>query len=132
MFRANGIAGEQATEVDDVQPIVEVVPVGLQAHLHTIRAVDLEPCGRAYSELRTNAATLEIDSADDSRSVLCESIGLLSCELKRKPGAIACSRGDPETPRKLITKTRSDRVALVLGDWEATTGLRYRRACIVA
>src|ERR1700757_1605303 len=84
--RADGIAGEEASEVNHVEAVVEVAPIGLQGDLDTIARVECRSERCVDGKLRADATAFEVDAADDSRPVLCKRFGFAASEFERKTG----------------------------------------------
>ena len=112
--RADRVAGEKATEVDDVENVGEVLSVNLQTNIHSIRFVKIRTRRSIDLEGGVYAAAIEVDSIEYLLAVLCEDCVRVTIKLKRKPAVILYSAGNPEPWLYLIANSAANGVALVL------------------
>jgi hypothetical protein len=67
--RADGVAGEKASEVDDVENVVEVLGVDLEASIDAVRFVDIGAGGSVDLKRGIDASTGKVDAIDDLLTV---------------------------------------------------------------
>src|ERR1700727_779140 len=113
--RTDGIAGEEAAEIDEVEGVGEVLPIDLELHGHALGLVDIDPRRRTEQQGGVDAPAGEINTVDHLLAVLLQRGLLVTVELKRKPAAVLNSAGHPETWMHLIDPTRKQSITLVLG-----------------
>ena len=67
---SDGVAGEQASEIDHVENVVQVLAVGLEAHGYAVRLIDFGSRGGIGLKRGQDAPAVEVDSADDLGAIL--------------------------------------------------------------
>ena len=130
--RPDGVAGEQAAKVDDVEDVVEVLSVNLKPHIQAFGFVDVGAGRRVDLKTRIDAATREVDAAEDLRPIFGQNRGRVAVELERQAGVVLNSAGDPEARHDLIAQAAANGVALVLGIGEVSGELRFRGRGVIA
>src|SRR5271166_4205736 len=112
--RADGIAGEKAAEVEDVQAVVQVLAVGLKVESEFVGLIKLSAEGGVDGEGGLDVSAREVDAIDDRLAVLGQRLLVGSGEIKGQATAIFGAGGNPHTRNQLITKAGADGVALIL------------------
>src|ERR1700735_77414 len=59
---SDGVAGEKTAEVDEVQHIIEVLPIGLNPHVQTLGLVNIRARRRIHLKGRKDTAAVEVDA----------------------------------------------------------------------
>jgi hypothetical protein len=108
------IAGKQSAKVDEVETVVEVLPVHLKAHGRFFGLINVHPRGRIYGQHGPGASASEVDAAYYQWTVLGQRICFGSLIFERQSRTVLRTRGEPETWQDLLLKTGPKRIALVL------------------
>jgi hypothetical protein len=83
--RSDGIAGEQAAKIDDVQDVVQILAVGLEAHLHAVGFVQVGAGRSVGLECGVDAAAGEVDAIEDLLAVLRSTVSGSPSKSKGRP-----------------------------------------------
>jgi hypothetical protein len=81
----NGIAGEETAEVDNVETVVQIVTVGLKTCGDSVALVYICSKRGLNGQRGVDTATVEVETVDDGRPVLGESIRLLTVNSNGRP-----------------------------------------------
>ena len=93
----DGITGKQTAEVDYVESVVDVLHVGLEAHLESVGAPDIGAERRVDRERWAHAAFVEVDAINNGLTVLRKGILFGAGELERKAGAVLRADSRPRS-----------------------------------
>src|ERR1700685_1404032 len=128
---ANGVAGEEAAEVDDVKNIIKVLSVVLECDNHVVGLVNI--CARRGIDLERgiDSASGKVDAIQDLLAVFREHRGRIAVELEGEPGGVLNSARDPESRGELVANASTNRVALILRIGEMAAELRFRLGGVV-
>jgi len=85
-WRADGVAGEKAAKIEDLERVVEVFAVGLDSGGESLGMVESCSCGCVEEKSWKDAAAIEIKTAQDSWTVLGENGGWIPLELEGEAG----------------------------------------------
>src|SRR5271154_3587454 len=69
--RANRVAGEQSSEVDEFERITDVRDIALKPHVEFFALVHISPHRKILREVRANAVAIEIEVIDHHLAVFC-------------------------------------------------------------
>ena len=72
------VAGEETTEVDHIEPVVEVIAVGLKASVDFIAFVDIHTQRGLDGQGGIDAPAVEVEPVDYSGAVLSKSVCLIA------------------------------------------------------
>src|SRR5882724_10220801 len=117
--RANGIAGEEASKVDNVEAIVQVGDVSLKAHFEFFSFPDVGTDGSVDGKQRLDAANIKVDAVDYFLTILIDGVLLVSRKFKGQAGAVFRAKSDGNTIGQFITESRADGMTLVLRNPES-------------
>src|SRR5262245_39874288 len=113
-WRRQSRTGEDAGEVDDVQPIHQIEHVDLHAKAAIVTLVEAHADRRIEREIGLHASLLEVHAPDNTRTVLGDRIDGVALELNGKAAAVRCRERKPQSRRHIIAGASSHRVALIL------------------
>src|SRR5580704_8411331 len=85
---SDGVAGKEAAEVDDVEAVVDVLHVGLDAHLQFFGAPEIGAEGGINRQGGAHAALGKVHAIHNLLAVLRQGVLLGASELKRKSAAV--------------------------------------------
>lgn len=111
---ADGVAGEQTTEVDDVQDVGEILSVDLKEHMQTVRLVNIRARRRIDLQGRVDTSAVKINPIQHLLAVFSQHRGRIAIELEWESGVVLNSPRDPEARCDLVTKASAHGVALIL------------------
>jgi hypothetical protein len=111
---ADGVAGEQASEVDHVENVGEVLSVDLKQHVYAIGLVNVRAGGGTDLKARIDAAAGKVDAVQDLLAVFGEDRSRVAVEFEGKAGVVLNSACDPKARFHLIADTSANGVALIL------------------
>ena len=104
--RADGVAGEQAAEIDELQHVGKILPVRLQANVQSLGPVHFAARGRADHQGRVNPAARKINAIEDCLAVFRQHLRRVSVKFEREAGTVLNSAGDPQARFQLISPAR--------------------------
>ncbi len=112
--RADGVAGEEAAEIDDVQAIVQVLAVGLKVEGQFVGLIKLSAERGVDSEGGLDASAVDVDAVDDGLAILGQRLLVGAIKIKGQATAIFGAGGNPHTRSELIANAGTGGVALIL------------------
>ena len=131
---SDGVAGEKTAEIEDVQHIVEVLPIGLNPYVQTLGLVNIRPRRRIHLKCRKDAATVEVDAVHHLLAVYLDYAGdalglsfpVRALEIEREARVVLNAGSDPKARSDLITHSAANGVALILRVGEMACGGYHR------
>jgi hypothetical protein len=78
--QARSRSRRKTTEVDDVETAIQVTPIGLKAHGHSVAFVDVQAQRGVGGEHGQDATAIEVDAVDYLRAVLVKGVGSIAGE----------------------------------------------------
>src|ERR1700683_2543009 len=130
--RADGVAGEEAAKVDDVEDVGEILAVNLEAGVKALGVVEQSASGGVDLEGRINAAAREIDTTENLRAIFGKDVGGIAVKFEGQPGIVLNAAGKPEARIYLIAEAAANCVALILGVREMAGELSFGGGGVIA
>jgi hypothetical protein len=120
--RSDGIAGKEAAEIDDIQNVGEILSIGLNPHIQTLRLVNIRARRGIHLEGREYTSAIEVNAVHDllaihlgySGDALGLGFAVRALKVERETCIVLNSRSDPKARSDLITYAAANRVALIL------------------
>lgn len=112
---AQGVAGEQASEVDYFQFVAQVLGVGLEAQRAFFVVVEIGACREILREVGADAVATKIQVIDHRLTVFRGVLLRSQIRLKRQSGVVIAAHGDPQVRGELIADAGANGLPLVLG-----------------
>src|SRR4029077_5987478 len=117
--RGNAGTREKAGEIDQVEPVVEILHVGLHTHDHMFVLDQVCARGNPESKRRPDPAAIEVHPIDDLSSKLLNRVVDGAIERSGQAAPVGASEGKPGSGHDLVSKAAAYRVALVLRNRKA-------------
>src|ERR1051325_10061140 len=71
-WRSNGVSGEEPAKVDHIEDVCEVLAVGLQSHIQTLRLMQVHSRRRVHLQGRISPSPGKIDAVEHLLPILCD------------------------------------------------------------
>ena len=129
--RGDGGGGEEAGEIEDVEAVVEILGVGLQAEGTVFFFVEFGAGREIERERGLDASIGDVNAVEHLRTVFRQGLIQISGKFEGQAAAVFCAGGEPHPLGQLIANAGAGGVALILGVGKMSGELRRGADSIV-